>query len=209
MLATVFVFFLFSNFFTRPKLKENSEYIIPPIEIKYLMAGFSSQASDSFWIRALQDFDYCDQPKSAQVCKSKSWLFSIINMTVELDKNFKEAYYYGGLSLTVLVNDSAGASIIFDKGVAAFGKDWHLLYAAGYHALYEEKNKLKASELYLKAVDNGAPDWVRLMAGRLATEGGDIIKANEVLAQLVSLESNPEWVEKLKKRIKQSESKQK
>lgn len=196
------MFFLAQYQFNNPVLQSRSDYIAPPIELKYLNAGFSPQASDLFWLRALQDMEYCDQPLNERECKGKSWLFNMINLTVELDPKFKEAYYYGALALTILISDYAGASIIFDKGVNNFNKDWQLLYAAGYHALFEEKNKLKASKLFRVASENGAPSWLLLSAGRLAGEGGDIETAKVILQQLIDYEAAPAWVEKLRKKIK-------
>lgn len=199
-------FFIFQNQLARPKATNREDYIAPPIEIKYLTAGFSPQVADSFWLRAIQDMDHCDQPINAYRCRGKSWLFNVINLAVELDNKFKEAYFYGALALTILISDFEGASIIFDKGVEVFNKDWNLLYAAGYHALFEEKNKLKASKLYLAAVNNGAPDWVRLMAGRLASEGGNSQLATEILQQLIDLETDPQWIKKLRSKIEHKES---
>lgn len=208
LLLLAMIFFVIQNQLARPRLLNREDYIAPPIEIKYLTAGFSIQVADSFWLRALQDMDHCDKPINERICRGKSWLFSVINLTVELDNKFKEAYFYGALALTILISDYEGASVIFDKGVAIFNKDWPLLYAAGYHSLFEEKNKLKASKLYLAAVDNGAPDWVRLMAGRLASEGGNSQLAKEILQQLIDLETDPQWIKKLKNKIERQESTQ-
>lgn len=201
LLILAVAFFCIQNIFIKPKAQFRTDYIAPPIEVKYLTAGFNIQISDSFWLRAIQDMDHCDQPVNERECKGKSWLFNVINLTVELDRRFKEAYYYGALALTILISDYAGATVIFDKGVEIFSKEWTLLYAAGYHALFEEKDKLKASKLYLAAVDNGAPDWVRLTAGRLANEGGDNNTAKLILQQLIARESDPRWIDKLKKKI--------
>lgn len=203
LLFSVAIFFIFQVLLNKPYMHAKTDYITPPIELKYLNAGFSKQSSDSYWLRAVQDMDYCDQQISENICRGKSWLFNIINLTVELDKNFAEAYYYGALALTIIVNDFAGASVIFDKGVAVFNKEWPLLYAAAYHALFEEKDKKKASQLYYQAVENGAPDWVRLTAGRLASESGDNETARIILSQLIERESDPRWIEKLKKKIEQ------
>lgn len=203
LLFIVAFFFVLQVSQQKPTLMNRTDYITPPVELKYLNAGFSVQASDTFWLRAVQDLDFCDQPINEAECNGRSWLFDMINLTVELDQKFKEAYYYGALALTVIISDYAGASVIFNKGVDVFNKEWPLLYAAGYHALFEEKNKLKASKLYLAAVDNGAPEWVRLMAGRLASEAGDEKVAKEVLLQLIEMESDPRWIDKLKKKIQQ------
>ena len=207
LVLTCFAVLFFSTqaLFDSPNVQTRKDYIAPPIEIKYLTNGFATQASDSFWLRAIQDMDYCEQPINEKECSGQSWLFSVINMTVELDKNFTEAYYYGALALSILISDYSGASIIFDKGVRLFNKNWPLLYAAGYHALLEEKNKLKASNLYLAAVENGAPDWVRLMAGRLASEGGNNKLAKEILQELIKFEANSLWIEKLRKKIDKME----
>jgi len=203
-LLLVALFFIAQAQFLKPALLNRTDYIAPPIELKYLNAGFSTQASDSFWIRAVQDMDHCDQPINERECTGKSWLFNVVNLTVELDQKFKEAYYYGALALTILISDYAGASVIFDKGVEIFNKEWQLLYAAGYHALFEEKNKLKASKRFLAAAENGAPSWLRLSAGRLASEGGDNDTAKVILQQLIENESDPQWIDKLKKKIERT-----
>lgn len=197
------LFFIFNSSLNHPLIQKRTDYVSPPIEIKNLTSGFASQLADSFWLRAVQDMDHCDQPINKTECEGESWLFNVINLTVELDQKFKEAYYYGALALTVMISDYAGASVIFDKGVERFSKEWPLLYTAGYHALIEEKDKLKASKLYLAAVDNGAPSWVRLTAGRLASEGGDEKTAKEILQRLIEMESDPRWIDKLKKKIDQ------
>lgn len=206
LLVIVFLLVGVQQLLPYPKEQDRVQYIAPPIESKYLNAGFASQAADSFWLRAVQDFDHCDQPINQQQCQNKSWLFDVINLVVELDKYFKEAYYYGALSLTILVSDYLGASIIFDKGINVFPEEWPLLYAAGYHALYEEQDKLKAAELYLKAANHGAPAWVRSMAGRLAIEGGDNIRAEDILGQLITLENDPRWISKLRRKIEEAKA---
>lgn len=203
LLVIAALFFLIGHYYSEPNLVKRTDYVVPPVELQNLTAGFSNQLADFFWLRTVQDMDYCEELINKTECIGRSWLFNMINLIVELDQKFKEVYYYGGLALTVLVSDYPGASIIFDKGVNVFNKEWTLLYAAGYHALIEEKNKLKASKLYLAAVDNGAPSWVRLTAGRLASEGGDEKTAKEILQQLIEMESDPRWIEKLKKKIDQ------
>lgn len=196
-------FFALQSFFTIPQLQRRTDYIAPPLELKYLNAGFSSAAADSFWLRAVQDFDMCSQPLNERECKGKSWLFHILNLAVELDTKFIEAFYYGALALTIIISDYEGASVIFDKAVLHFDKNWQILYSAAYHAYFEEKNKLKASRLYLAAVNNGAPDWVRLTAGRLASESGDMATAKDILQQLIDRAVDPAWIDILRKKIEQ------
>lgn len=194
-------FFILTTATVRPQPISRSNYLVPPKVINNLSMGFSTQAADSFWLRAVQDFDFCDQAVNSKECRGKSWLFQVLDLTTDLDSEFLSAYFYGGLSLTVVVNDFAGATQIFDKGVLKFPKDWQLAYAAGYQATYEEKNKLKASKLYYAAAENGAPAWVHVLAGRLAKEGGDGEFAELILKQMIATAQEPKLVERLQKKL--------
>jgi hypothetical protein len=204
LLCLAAIFFSFSLSFEKPKAVFNANKMAPPIEIKYLTAGMLSQVADSFWLSAIQDIEYCEKMQEKGLCEGKSWFFNVINLVIELDKFFPEAYYFGGLSLTVFINDIPGASIIFEKAVSVYKYEWPILYLAAYHALFQEKDKLKASRLYLRAGENGAPPWVRLSAGKLAAQGGDENAAVEILEQLIRVEADPLWVKKLKEHLNEA-----
>ena len=206
MFASVLLF-LGQAIFLKPVLTKRSDYLPPPKIIKNMALGLNVQFSDSFWLRAIQDFDFCDQPVSAKECKGKSWLFDVLDLTTDLDKSFFHAYVWGGLALTIIISDYAGASMIFDKGVMQFPDEWHLNYAAAYHALFEEKNKVKAAKLYFTAANNGAPAWIRVMAGRLAAEGGEKEFSNQILSTMVEMSDDPTYIERLRKKIKELENK--
>ena len=198
-----FLFFIFSFFLLKPSPQKRTDYLPPPEIVKYINAGLRVQMADSFWLRAIQDFDYCTDVKTDQTCVGQSWLFQILNLTTELDSYFLEAYYYGGLALAVIISDYPGATKIFDKGVAEFPTEWPLLYAAGYHALFEEKNKVKAAKLYLAAAENGAPAWVRVLAGRLAFEGGEKEYAAKILEQMIATSQDSKLIDRLKQKLMQ------
>ncbi len=189
------------SFFTKPSLIKPISYVSPPVELKYFTAGLAEQFADLFWIRAIQDTDYCEKSIKEEICVGQAGFFNVINLVTELTSNFAEAYYYGGLSLTFFIHDMKGATIIFDKATQNFKYEWPILYLAAYHALFEEKDKLKASRLYLRAAENGAPEWVRLSAGKLASEGGDTEFSQKVLEQLIALESDSRWVDQLQKKL--------
>lgn len=208
LLILAAIFILAQSFLSRPSQEPRLSYVAPPTEIKYIAAGFQSQLSDSFWLRSVQDTEYCESKISKAECVGKSWFYNIINLVVTLDEEFIEAYYYGGLSLTILIHDYVGATDIFDKAVAKFKYEWPLLYLAAYHALFEEKNKTKAAKLYLAAANNGAPQWVRLSAGKLAAEGGDESAATEILQQMIQLEQDEKWIAELKRKL-EAQKKQK
>lgn len=200
----LFLFYI-SSFFSKPIQIKRSEFLRPPPVIKNLTAGLSVQQADSFWLRSNQDFDYCDKPINGNECVGKSWLYEIIDMTTDLDSHFLEAYYFGGLALTVIISDYEGASRIFDKGVINFPKDWRLSYAAGYHALFEEKNKLKAALLYKGVAANGGPPWIGIAAGGLAVDGGDRNLAIKILNEMIEISKDGKVTDRLKKKLAETQ----
>lgn len=197
------VFIPLQSFFSKPSTPDKLSYIPPSLEIKYLSMGFKEQVSDAFWLRVVQDTHYCESHKENGYCVGKSWFYQVVNLVTELSDDFAEAYYYGGLALSIMIQDSEGASAIFDKAVKKYPNEWPMLYLAAYHALFEEKNKSKAAKLYLRAADHGAPDWVRLSAGKLAADGGDEQISLLVLEQLIAQQKDPEWIAQLQKKLEE------
>lgn len=165
-------------------------FLTPP-RIERFMFGMKEQAADALWIRALQDFDYCEREISNRVCQSDGWLYRVLDLITDLSPRFRIAYATGGLALTILVNDLPGASKIFNKGLQTFPKDLPLLERAAYHALYEEHDDRKAADLLERAARNGAPPWYHMLAVRLYNRQGQTNLAEALLKALES-ESYPD-----------------
>ncbi|MEN0059223.1 MAG: hypothetical protein AAGB31_10355 [Bdellovibrio sp.] len=163
--------------------------------------------SDVFWIRTLQDFDYCEKEEAKNVCMNNSWLFKMLDAITNLSPNFRIAYAAGGIALSILITDIDGATRIFDKGVAAFPKDWPILYRAAYHYIYEVKNNERAAELLIMAGHNGAPPWVFSLAGRLYTEAGRLDLARLTLNQMIREERDPAIIKRLQDKLNSIENK--
>lgn len=202
LLILSLLFFIPAQFFRMPAPVLRTDYIAPPTVITSLAIGLKVQVADSFWLRAIQDFEYCSQPINDRECRGKSWLFLIMDLITDMDPKFFYAFYSGSLALTVVISDYEGASRIFDKGIPLFPKKWTFQYAAGYHAYFEEKDKIKASHLFYMASENGAPDWLKVTAGRLAKEGGDLDASEKILQQMIATSEDPKLVERLKEKLR-------
>ena len=177
------------------------ELVTPPLALEHFHFGFRLPMADLLWLRTLQDFDYCEQPIAKNVCRGQGWLFQTLDLATQLDPKFRMAYSAGGVALSIMVSDIQGASRLFEKGVAAFPTDWVFAYKAAYHALYEEKNTLKAAELMKKAAEHGAPDWVFALSGRLYTEAGRRELAERVLSEMKALGLDEKVQERLRQKI--------
>lgn len=195
-------FFVLQSFYETPAAQNFKEGIQFPQALLNLTAGHQAQAADLFWLSFIADIDYCELKIDKTRCQKNSWLFQTVDFATQLDPKLEASMYQtAGLSLTVLISDYPGASVLFDRGVKQHPKSWSLLYAAGYHALIEEKNKKKASELYFAAAQNGAPEWVNSMAGRLAVEGGDKIYAEKILQTMIETSVDEKLIARLKEKL--------
>lgn len=189
----------------KPVIPPPTTYIPPPLAVQYFAAGFRKQFASSLWLRSMGDLDYCEKLINARDCVGKSWLFSIFDLATELDPPFEPVFYQvGGLALTVIISDYAGASIIFDKGVKQHPDYWQLTYAAAYHAHFEEKDFPKAAQLYSLAAKYGAPKWVSTLAGRMAVDGGNAELADEILRSMIDMKIEERYIERLRKKIEES-----
>lgn len=202
--ALFFLAIVFATTFVLKKPIPTTDALLsaPAKEIKYFSMGFKNNMASALWLRVLENSDYCEQKINQTECVGKSWLFQNLDLATELDPVFEaQMYRAGALALTIIISDYPGASIIFDKGVLHHPTDWQLLYAAGYHALFEEKNKTKAAAIYFKAAQNGAPDWVQVMSGRLAAEGGDVSYAQKILQTMIDTNQDEKLILRLREKL--------
>ncbi len=210
MQAIIGIFFsalaiLLSQFQQPKSLQEVRHLVPPPPHLEYFSFGFQMSIADGLWIRAIQDFDFCEQSLAVHLCKGNGWLSQMLDSITNLAPDYLVAYNNGGLALTVLVSDYEGASKIFDKGVKAFPKDKALLYTAAYHAMMEEKNKAKAAELLIQAAKAGGNEWYYSLAGKLYAEAGEKELAQGLYENLQKdPNANQKVLERLKERIEKS-----
>lgn len=177
------------------------QLIAPPPYIEHLSFGYREVVADIMWIRALQDFDYCDQQIAENVCRNNSWLYQMLESITNLSPHFRIPYAAGSLALTVILTDVEGATKIFEKGIAQFPNDWPMLYRAAYHYLYEVGDKNRAAELLIRAGKSGAPPFVFALAGRLYSDTGKRELAESMLEQMIREKQDPELIERLRKKI--------
>ncbi len=189
--------------------KTNNIVMSPPDQMQHLVFGYSETIANLFWIRVIQDFDFCDKKQESDkvyvVCTNKSWLFKILNLITDLSPQFRMPYSTGGLALSVLITDVDGASAIFDKAVLQFPRDWQILYRAAYHNMIENKDFKKAAFLLIEANKNGGPDWLVSLAGRMYVQGGNMEMAQSLIKQLRESEKDGhlnDYIRRIEERIR-------
>lgn len=185
--------------------KHDSQLICVSQASQFFSVGFETQISDSLWIRFLQELDAFNENgiAKAHLCPNStlSWHFHIINLGMTLDPKFYEMAVIAPLLVSTLVGDSQGASTLFDLAVKAFPNDWRVLYRASYQAQIEEGNKSKAADLLYRAGNEGAPVWVKSLAGGLYNEDGNRGMAEKIYQELLMDEKNGDVADRLKRKL--------
>ncbi|HWU42138.1 MAG TPA: hypothetical protein VN132_01830 [Bdellovibrio sp.] len=202
MLGISALFLIIGTHFSIQSIKnEKLKPIAPPEGIHHFVFGFREAAADALWIRAIQDFDYCDQNVATNICRNNSWLGRMLDAVTNLSPKFRIPYAAGGLALTVIITDIDSATKIFEKGVKELPHDWTISYRAAYHFLYEVKDKRRAAELLIQAGKNGAPPWVFALAGRLYSDSGNTALAENLLQEMQSSHQDPALIQRLEDKI--------
>lgn len=212
---------VFGSHHKRTDFSAKPSYLVPPKDLKFFSLGYDEILADGLWLRVIQDFDYCGQTAAVQPKSPSSgvapvnpdfipekcvngWVYHMVDSVTELAPKFRMAYSSGGVMLSTVIHDIAGASAIFDKGSARFPTNWQILYYASYHALASENNNEKAADLLVKAAKNGAPPWTYALAAKLYTRVGKALFAKAVLTEIIQ-DQDERWVPSLKKRLEEVE----
>ncbi|MFP5520331.1 MAG: hypothetical protein ACLGGX_10525 [Bdellovibrionia bacterium] len=198
------IIFAFGTRLTGEKLEFDQTKFMktPPMPmVERFVFGFHETVADLFWIQAIQGFDYCENEIAKNTCQPRSWLYQMLDAITNLSPHFRMPQATGPLALTVIISDYEGASLIFDKAVRNFPKDWPILYRASYHALYEEKDKTKAAGLMVQAAQNGAPAWLYSLASRLYSEEGQREVAWRLYEDLKNSGLSAEILERVRQKL--------
>jgi len=197
-----FLLVLYSQIYASKGLLERPRDLLsPPLGMEHFTFGHNDVTADTLWIRAIQDFDYCDQHIAKNLCVGKGWLYRMLNSITDLSPKFRMPYATGAVALSVMVSDVEGAARIFDKGVRNYPNDWPILYRAAYHNLYEVKDKKKAADLFIRAGRNGAPPWVFSLAGGLYSEANERVAADAILIEMIKTEVDPAIIKRLREKL--------
>jgi hypothetical protein len=178
------------NFF-----QEQQRALIAPVpQMQYFHFGFNEVIADSLWIRAIQDFDYCEKQLAGNLCKGNGWLFKMLDTVTDLSPHFRMPFATGGIALSVIISDIEGASKLFDKAELVFPYEWAIMYRAAFHSIYEEKNPDKAARRLILSAQHGGGEWFYALAARMYTEAGKKELGERLYQDLKNSDFEHEWV---------------
>ncbi|GMR24055.1 MAG: hypothetical protein BMS9Abin37_2544 [Acidobacteriota bacterium] len=143
--------------------------------MKRVLLGFDNVAADLYWLRTVQ---YFGGKRLDATNKDYRLLAPLLNITVELDPNFKIAYSYGATFFSEPFPTGAGQPLkgieIIDKGIANHPEYWRFYLDKGFIYFWFLNDYEKAAEVFLEGSKlPGAPYWMLTTATSTLTRGGD------------------------------------
>lgn len=203
------VFFVFILGFSVPynaaqiSTSKERHFLPPPPALKHFAFGYNGMLADLLWIRAIQDNDYCEERAYPEAkCKDKGWLFQMLHEATELDPKYRMIYLLGTTMLSLLVEDVAGGTIMYDKAILNFPKDWKIAHRAAYHFVEMDPNFEKAASLYRRSAENGGPAWDYSLAARILTDNGRKEAAQAMYEELKKSEVPQYVIDRIEARLK-------
>lgn len=222
LLSFIGVIFLGSEVEQNAKLssaKRRDPIIVPPAQIERFTFGFNEFLADLFWLRSIQDFDYCggefktrdfsiNLQKEMEMCK-KGWIFQMLDALTRISPRYRIAYIRGAIMLSVVVNDIEGAGVLLHRGVEALPNDWYVNYCAAYHFAIEMGDKVSAAKA-LEVASRRAkeiPSWLPLLAARFYSDAGQAEFGLKALKDFYKDQPFEEWPERARERYRELEKK--
>lgn len=141
--------------------------------LKKLSLGYDSLLADIYWTRAVQYYGgkRRDRDPNFQL------LAPLLDLTTTLDPHLLVAYKFGAIFLAEPPPKGAGrpdlAVKLIQRAIVNNPDDWRLWSDLGFIYYWDMKDYRRASEAYLEGSRRpGARDWMRVMAAKIAEEGG-------------------------------------
>lgn len=195
ILGFVSVFFLTRFVETqRPPLPagfEDEDLSLEGSRLKGYVFGAEGLLADWYWMNSLQ---YMGSKISSVGLENLNLddmrslnprlLYPYLNNAADLDPRFTAPYSYGATILPAIDSDRAIA--LSEKGIANNPNEWRLHQHLGY-IHWKRGEYERASEVYLQgSTIPGAPPFLRMMAGRMKTEGGSRDTAREIYRKILA-----------------------
>ena len=172
----------------QPESYADEDLTLQGTKLKGFSLGFEGLIADWYWMKSLQylgdkvlnskqDFSLDDLSSL-----NPRLLYPYLNNATDLDPKFFSVYEFGATVLPAI--DKEQAIKLTQKGIDNNPNNWRLYQYLGF-IYWRAENYAKAAEIYEKGADIAdAPDFMRLMAAKMKSEGGNRETARAIYQQM-------------------------
>lgn len=154
----------------------------PATAARLLALGFTSVAADLHFLQAIQLYGDRSFTRGTELERQRRGqaLHRLLEYATDLDPQFVYAYIFGALTVPVGRMDGGMHNLdetiaLLEKGRDHAGPDWRIpFYLAYQHSAFTGDFGKAAAAMQDAASRPGCPDYVPLLATRLAAQGGEL-----------------------------------
>ena len=168
---------------------EDEDLAVQGVKLKGFALGFEGLLADWYWIKSLQYIGdkLLNSKESVSIDDLKPLnprlLYQYLDNATMLDPQFFRAYQYGAVVLPTIDNEQAIKLI--QKGIEANPNDWRLYHYLGF-IYWRLGDYEKSAEIYDRSSQlAGSPDFTKMMAARIKTEGSNRATAREMYQEML------------------------
>jgi hypothetical protein len=160
--------------------------------LKKLSLGYDPLLADIYWTRAVQYYGARTGMRNATF----ELLAPLLDITTALDPRLVVAYRFGAIFLSEPGPIGAGrtdlAVDLVKRGIAANPDQWLLYHDLGFLYYWRSRDYPEAAATYLAGSKvKGAPPFMKLMAARIAENGGSIETSRLIFSELYESTKDP------------------
>lgn len=172
------------------RVEEQQLYLTSGEWVKRLSLGYHGLLACVYWTRAVQHFG-----RQHIAHGDYRLLYPLLDITTTLDPELILAYRFGAVFLTEDPPNGPGQPVLairlLEKGLRQIPSYWRFYYDMGF-VYYRYKEYAKAAEAFRKGSElPGADAWMRIMAARVAAEGGTRQTARALWQELYDSTDDP------------------
>ncbi len=162
--------------------------------------AFDGLAADLLWLRFVQAVPL--QPADEATGRM---LANRLQAVVNLDPDFRSAYYHGSVLVSVLGNQPCAAVEVLEQAMRRDPTDWRLPFQAGYNCFAELGNmECAARQMQRAAALEGAPPWLPGLVARLLSDASRRDAAIEYLEGQLKRTDDPRLKERFAERLREA-----
>jgi hypothetical protein len=170
-----------------------------PAAVKKLSLGYESLFADIYWTRVVQYYGERIVNGGGQY----DLLWPLLDITTTLDPKLVVAYRFGAIFLsqpraparTNLVGGAGRPDLAIElvkRGIAANPGRWVLYSDLGFLYYWQMKDYKNAAAAYLAgSAKPKAPQWMKMMAARVAAKGGSLENSSLIWSEVYASTRNP------------------
>jgi hypothetical protein len=179
--------------------REEALLLSSPAAVKKLSLGYESLFADIYWTRVVQYYG----GRIANGGGQYDLLWPLLDITTTLDPKLVVAYRFGAIFLsqprapagTNLVGGAGRPDLAIElvkRGIAANPGQWVLDSDLGFLDYWQMKDYKNAAAAYLAgSAKPKAPQWMKMMAARVAAKGGSFENSSLIWAEVYASTKNP------------------